>query len=246
MRRLASLFLLLCTGCASYTTPGGPAPLASLAGIEDAQRPVGSSALAAPLSVGVVRVQAADYESASAETLSAGSFSVVPVDGLSRETVDAVSRWPLVTDAQPLPVALLPEHIESLDDLRLAAAKSLADVLVVYTLDTRFELGGERIEPMAELSVGEAPEAASGIVSTAFAVLLDVRTGHALAATQASARVDDLAEAWRSTAALDRRRTEAERQALSALLSESGRVWSGLAGHIEVPHRADSPLTAAR
>src|SRR3546814_15166274 len=54
----------LCAGCASYMTPGGPAPLAELAGAnasDAAEQPSPQF----PLNLVAVRLQAADYRSFS-------------------------------------------------------------------------------------------------------------------------------------------------------------------------------------
>src|SRR3546814_5131979 len=66
----------LCAGCASYMTPGGPAPLAELAGAnasDAAEQPSPQF----PLNLVAVRLQAADYRSLSTTGYGEGRFSVI-------------------------------------------------------------------------------------------------------------------------------------------------------------------------
>ncbi|MFA5940452.1 MAG: hypothetical protein WC809_13930 [Sinimarinibacterium sp.] len=247
MRLLLLLTLTLCAGCASYATPGGPAPLATMNAADAEAVAAARPTLSFPVSINLVRIQAADYESFSAERLAGGSFSVVaPAELAAPQALRAVAQWPLVSAVEVLRPALLPARLESLDDLRLAAAKNLADVLIVYTVDTRFESGGVGLAPRAELSLGKSPSPNAAVASTASALLIDVRTGYRYGMAQANARVDDLADAWMSAAALDRTRVDTERQAVIALLSEAQKIWNGIAGPGEFAHSLDSSWTAAR
>lgn len=239
--------MTVCAGCASYTTPGGPASLAAMQAGEAAPSGSALPVPSYPVSVNVVRVQAADYASLSAERIAGGAFSVVMPPELSTlESMQAISQWPLVTDAGVLRASLLPPELTSLDDLRLAAAKNLADVLIVYTVDTRFEAGGRKLDPLVDISLGEAPAADACVTASASAVFIDVRTGLRYATAQSSARADDLGDAWKSATALDRRRIDVEKQAFVALLSESEKVWARIAGHSEFSQAPEAPATAVR
>lgn len=228
MRFVLLLTLTLCAGCASYATPGGPAPLPTLAAAETAA--AGQPTLSFPVSLQLVRIQAADYQSFSMGTLVGGGFSAVASAELATPPrMHALAQWPLIADVQALRSDALPAQLETLDDLRLAAAKSLADVLLVYTVDTRFESGGASLSPLAELSLGKVPEQETRIRSVASALLLDVRTGYQFGTVQASASVDDLDGAWLVASALDRKRLDAEQQAFAALLTEVEKLWTGVA-----------------
>jgi hypothetical protein len=222
---LAGVF---CAGCASYATPGGPALLASLAADPVSNASFAPPVPSFPVHVNLVRVQAANYASLTAERVAGGSFSVVTPAERAGRPLKAVSQWPLVADAAQLRPALLPERLATLDDLRLAAAKNLADVLVVYTVDTLFEVDGRNLAPLAEVSLGKPPGERAGITSTASAVLIDVRSGYRYATVNADARLDDLDGAWLTSATLDKKRLETEQQALDALWVEAGKIWRGV------------------
>ena len=77
-------------------------------GLVAAMRPT----LSAPVSINLVRVQAADYEAFSVERLASGSFSVVaPVELTSTQPLRSVTQWPLVSVVEILRPALLPARL---------------------------------------------------------------------------------------------------------------------------------------
>lgn len=219
---LAGVF---CAGCASYATPGGPAPLSALNPGEASAAPAFPPVVNHPVQVTLVRVQAADYAALSAERIGNGGFSVVVPAERAARPLKAVAQWPWVEKAEALKPALLPERLNTLDDLRLAAAKNLADLLVVYTVDTQFEIDGRALAPLADLSTGKAPDGSAAIRSGAVAVLIDVRSGYRYGQVEASARTDDLSGAWLTAGALDRKRMDTEQQAVDALLQAAGAMW---------------------
>ena len=76
----------------------------------------------------------------------------------------------------------------------------------------------------------DRPDADAAVNSTASLAFVDVRTGFTYGATQATATVAGLADAWDSAAALDAKRLDAERQAFAALLVAAEKSWSGIVG----------------
>ncbi len=225
LHRLALLAVVLCAGCASYTAPGGPAPLAVLVAGEGSDSAPLPPTATHPVRVNLVRVQAPDYAALSADRVATGSFSVVMSTERSVRSLKAVARWPWVEKVDALNPGLLPERLSNLNDLRLAAAKNLADLLIVYTVDTHFELDGRALAPLADLATGKTPDGSAAILCGATAVLLDVRTGYRYGKVEASARNDDLSGAWLTAGALDRKRLDTEQQAVDAVLSASEALW---------------------
>lgn len=225
----AAAGLLLC-GCASYPTPGGPAPFADAAGATVAGGALTRPSLNIPARIAIARVQAADYKSFSTRAATGGRFGFIAGnESPSAAQIRSVDQWPSVAHVDALGPALVPEKLDSLEDLRLAAAKLQADVLLAYTLDTRFLVKGERTKPGTKLSLGDAADGA-GIASTAAGLLIDVRTGYVYGSAQGSVSVDPLADAWRSNEALDQQRVSAEQQAFAAMALNAGKVWAGIAG----------------
>lgn len=183
-----------------------------------------------PANLAVVRVQAPKYESESSGSYGKGAFSLVTTrELLTEEQIQALTKWSAVDEIVVLDPQLLPPKLDSLDDLRLAAAKLQADILLLYTVDTRFRLQGKAYEPLASISLGGKADAESQIESSASAVFVDVRTGYTYGEAHASARQADLGKAWSSAKLLDQERLETERQAFALLAAEAEKAWGGIA-----------------
>ncbi|WP_341919506.1 hypothetical protein [Hydrocarboniphaga effusa] len=223
----SAVMLSLSAGCASYVTPGGPVKLAEISRVGDdmvSRQPSPKF----PASIGVVRVQAPRYASASTRGYGKGVFSLVTAQELIGDPqLAAIGGWASVGKVQTLDTSLLPSRFDSLDDLRLAAAKLQIDVLLVTTVDTVFEAGGKTFGPSSDFKLGKSDTDAA-IRSTASAVFVDVRTGFSYGQAEAGARAADLAAAGDSEKSLDRLRLQTERQAFEAFLVEAQTTWAGI------------------
>ena len=221
--------LLSCAGCASYETPGGAVHLGDIDRADLAGAAAQQPSPRFPASIAVVRVQASQYRAYAAASYGSGRFSVVTTADLpSEQQFKALSTWPAVALVAPLDPLLLPAKLDSLDELRLAAAKSQADVLLIYTVDTTFQIKGRAYGPQASISLGLVPDSDAHITSTASAIFTDVRTGFSYGSTEATVKLAGLAEAWGSSDAVDKKRVEAEQQAFALLLSQAEKSWTGI------------------
>lgn len=230
MRALLFALLALCSGCASYVTPGGPVHLEDIDRADIARVASRKPSPNFPARIAVVRVQAPQYKSHSSESIGTGRFSVVTTQELmTDEQFEAFSRWPAVAGAAPINRLLLPSTLESLDDLRLSAAKVQADVLLVYTLDTSFRVQGRAYGPLSVISLGLVPDRDAHITSTASALFTDVRTGFVYGVAEATAKATGLTNAWSSSDTIDKKRLEAEQQAFRLLMSQVEKTWAGIA-----------------
>jgi len=197
-RSIALLVLaIMLGGCAaSYVTPGGPARLDAIDRADIAQVASRRPAASFPARIAVVRVQAADYRSSTAEPLATGRFSVVPTKELiSDDELNAIGEWDDVAAVAPLSKLLLPAKLDSFDDLRLAAAKLQADVLLVYTIDTTFRVQGRGYGPLALISLGLVPDRDAYVTSTASAIFVDVRSGFVFGVVEATDKQSGLTNA---------------------------------------------------
>lgn len=229
MRVLVAVIVLFCAGCASYVTPGGPVHLGDINRTDIAAAASRQPSPRFPANIAVVRVQAPQYKSHSSESYGTGRFSVVATQELLTEArLQEFSKWPSVAGVVPVDRLLLPAKLNSLDDLRLAAAKLQADVLLVYTVDTSFEIKGRAYGPLTAISLGLIPDRDAYVTSTASAVFTDVRTGFTYGTAEATARAAELANAWGSSDAVDKKRLEAEHQAFALLLSQAEKTWGSI------------------
>lgn len=243
MRRLIVLIAALLGGCASYVTPGAPANLEAIHRADIAEVASRSPAAVFPARLAIVRVQARDDCSYSSGPIAVGSYSVVPTQELlATGALGGIAAWPRVQDVALVNRLLLPSRLESLDDLRVAAARLRTDILFVYTVDTQFRVRGHGFGPLSVISLGLVPDRDACVDSTASAMFTDVRTGFVYGITEATATATGLTNAWGSSDTLDRKRLEAERAAVSLLLLEAGRTWQGIIGE----HGAMAAAEAAR
>lgn len=241
-------FAAACFGCAStYVTPGGGAKLAQLERVDrsDIRREIEREPAAAfPSRLALARIQAPDYRSFTigGGGVRAGDFEVLTVQELIDDgQIEAIGNWPEVAGVSPVNRLLMPPAMNGLDDLRLAAAKLRADVLVLYTIDTRFEVRRKSVAPTGVISLGLAPDRDAQVVATASALLVDVRTGFVYGAAEATAKEQGLASYWSSAEQLDRKRVAAEERAFDDLVGALEKTWRGV-----VREHADGAERAAR
>jgi hypothetical protein len=226
---LSTLALILAGCSASYVTPGGPARLDDINRADIAEIAARQPAATFPARLAVVRVQAPDYRSQSTELLATGRFSVVPTKELIPDDgVQELRSWPDVATVAPLTKLLLPPKLDSLDDLRVAAAKLQSDVIFVYTVDTSFRVQGRGYGPLALISLGLAPDRDASVTSTASAMFVDVRTGFVYGVAEATDKEAGLTNAWSSNDTVDRKRLAAEQEACKLMLAEAAKTWNGI------------------
>lgn len=230
MRVLLVAFAILLTGCAQYVTPGAPANLDAINRPDIAEVASRKPAASFPARIAIAQVQAPNYRSYTTDPLVTGSFSVVTTkELLSDGQIQEMDAWPEVAGVVPISRLLLPEKLNSLDDLRLSAAKLQTDVLLVYTMDTAFRVQGRGYGPLSAISLGLIPDRDAYITSTASAMFTDVRTGYVYGVAEATVKTSGLTNAWGSGDMVDRKRMEAEEQAFKQLLIEAGKTWTGIA-----------------
>lgn len=227
LRSLAAALILLGSACAVYRTPGGAAP----ADVMTPPNPAadgGIPVVPTPARLVVMRVQGPGYRSPSAQGTNCGRYcAVAETDAVAKRMLDAISRWPSIAQAEALDAGLLPSRLDSLTDLRWAAAKIQADVVFVYTLETSFVVGGRALEPDARLPTAKPAENGARIDCVADGRFLDVRTGAELGQARATAS-RSLDDAWGSIAQLEERRVQTENAAVDLLLADAQALWSRL------------------
>jgi len=162
--------------------------------------------------------------------IGSGNFAVVPTQELfSEEDLASVGNWSGVSAATPVGRLLIPAKLDSIDDLRLAAAKLQADVVMVYTIDTSFRVQGRSYGPLSAISLGLAPDRDAFVTSTASAIFTDVRTGYTYAVAESTAKASGLTNIWGSRGTIDRKRVETEQAAFRQMLIEAQKAWERVA-----------------
>jgi hypothetical protein len=221
--------MVLCAGCASYVTPGAGVRLQDIDRADIAAVAARKPSPNFPARLAIVRVQAPNYESYSGQSYGTGRFSVLTTqEVITDDGMKTFGSWPSLAGVVPINSLLLPTRFESLDDLRLSAAKVQADIVLVYTVDTSFRILGRSYGPLAAISLGTLPDRDAHVTATASALFIDVRTGFVYGVAEGTAKVSDLTSFWGSNATVDRKRIEAEQLAVGKLLSEAAMTWLGV------------------
>lgn len=227
--------LLFLAGCASYTTPGGPAPIGQMtaASVADKLRCVPEAPM--PATMAYTRVQDSGWRSWSDAGVARGNLSLVGPRELEREEdAKAMAAWTDVKALVRLTPILVPVHSDSLLAMREGAASLHADVLALYTLDTVFHVDDHDFGPLGLITLGFAPTKSARVSCTVSMAFFDVRTGFCYGTAEATAADDQLASAWTSSDAVDQCRRRVERQAFEAVIPEAGKAWSAAAANRRV------------
>jgi hypothetical protein len=227
---------MLATGCAmSYRTPGPGADFRSLGVTDDdveqgtdyaIGRRLERKPLAAfPTHIAIVRVQGGGYASHSSRSYGRGNYSVVTTrDVESDAAFERLAALPSIRGLAPLNRLVISEYLNDEEDLRQAAASVQADMLLIYTFDTVFDVE-EKIAPLSVFTLGLFPDDEARVTSTVSAALLDTRNGYVYGLAEATSHQTQLANNWTSEAAVDQSRRRAEQEAFDKLVENLATMW---------------------
>lgn len=238
---LCSAGTLYASGCATYTTPGAGVTLEDLGRTDAdiAELLKVEPAAPFPARLTVARVQASGYASRSNSCYGSGRYCVVTTRDIeSEKTFEALSRLPQVAGLALMNRMLLPGKLSTAKDLRQAAATLKTDLLLVYTLETGFNIENTDVGPLALISLGFLPTKNARVTSTASAAVFDVRTGFVYGVAEASAVEEQRATFWSSSEAVDNARKKAEAEAFQELGREIDKLWHGI---LKTHARAGAP-----
>jgi len=242
------LLILLC-GCGQYVAPGGRADFTKLgltqsqvANMTDfsVQEQLAKKPLVTfPANIAVVRVQAPDYNSYSysdyASTTLRGAYSVITRHDIEKdEDFDALARLPKVEGVAPIKAILLDKKLNTDLELRNAAAKLNANLLLYYTLETAFRTE-THAAPLTVITLGMAPNEEAKVTCTASAVLMDTRNGYIYAVVESTKVHGQLASAWTNAEAMDQVRQRTEREAFEGLVADFVKAWPDVVKKYDKP-----------
>lgn len=233
---LSALFLFIFSaGCAQYVTPGRAARMQHFGVSADIAEHVDASVETSlakrpmaqfPTGIAVARVQAPGYRSYTAQSYGDGNYSVVTTRDVEKdEQIDRLSKLPMVSGIAPLNRLLIPQQLQSDLQLRQAAGKLHADVLLIYTIDTSF-FTEDKMAPLTVVTLGLSPNKQARVISTISAVLMDTRNGYIYGVAEATEKQTQLASAWTSQTAVDETRRRTEEKAFESLVGELEQTWT--------------------
>ncbi|MBZ2188837.1 hypothetical protein K8B33_07000 [Alcanivorax sp. JB21] len=233
MSRVIGALLLLCflPACTTYQTPGAGVAIGDLsqAPPDIAEMIQREPAAQFPARLATARVQASGYGIRTARCYGGGEFCVITARDLEEEEdYTRLSGMPGVLEVGRVTRLLLPERVASIDDLRLAAARLKADVLMVYTMDTHVDVDGQSLGPVTMLTLGFLSNRHVHITSTASAAFLDVRSGFLYGVAEATVSDDSRSSVWAQDQTIEVLRLASERGALEKMLHEVEVLWASL------------------
>jgi len=222
---------LLCAwGCASaYLPPSGRADLKGITSLSMQDSFAAEPTAQFPTGIAVVRVQTSRYQNYHTRhhggVHGEGRFSVVTTREVEADLdIERIQSLQGVAGIVGLNSLLIPDTLQSDQDLREAAARLKAEMLLLYTFQTTFHRE-DRLEALKTVTLGILPSRKITANVTASALLIDTRTGFIYAALEATKRDDTLANAWTSEGSADRLRRDLEGEAFKALVDEFVANW---------------------
>jgi hypothetical protein len=226
--RLVVLMLFLAlTGCAAYRTPGAGAPLSELAasgtggGAGESRRP----AVVFPARIALVRVQSAEYAATDPACHGTGRYCVMTVRNIeSAREVRRLQQLPRVAAVDNLSPERVPSSLNTVDALRQAAGEN-ADLLLLYTLDTRFTIDGAEYGQLAEIKPGFLPNRDARVTAKTAAALIDVHSGYVYGKLEAVSWTDQNAAMWATRTAIEDERRMTERASFELFVNKFASLW---------------------
>lgn len=228
---IATLTLML-SACATYQTPGAGVSLGNLtqATPEIAELFEREPAAEFPARIATARLQAAGFQAGTTTCHGRGAFCIVTARDLDEEEdYGRLAELDGVAAIGRLTRLLVPAAISSIDDLRQSAAGLKADVLLVYSVDTRFIIEGQSLGPLSVVSLGLIPNKRAHVTSTASAALVDVRSGFIYGVAEATESDDQRATVWSTRQAIERARMGTEQRAVQQMIKEVESLWGDIA-----------------
>lgn len=231
---IAALLMVFLSSCATkYVTPGSSVNISELAD-EDISKILSNKPTAEfPVNIAIARVQSPQYTNWKYQSVvyhqPDGNFSMVLTRNSEEdEAFKKLNYLDGVKQASPFNRLLLPYNYKSIKDLRLAAAKMKAGMLLIYTYDTEFIIDTKNYGPQNVFALGYLKNKEVKVVTTASAAIFDVQTEYLYGLAEATARESKKSNNWKKQDEVDALRINTEKEAFKELVTEIESVWGDL------------------
>jgi len=235
--KLTTLLLVIviafASSCTNYVTPGSAVKISELADEDISKLLSNKPASGFPVNIAIARIQHQQYTNyryrSNLYSQPQGNFSLILTrDAEEDEAFQKLSELSGVKQAAPFNRLLLPYSYKSIKDLRLAAAKMKAQMLLVYTFDTEFVIDTKNYGPQNVFSLGYLKNKDVKVVTTASVAIFDVQTEYLYGLAEATANENKRSNAWKKQDEVDNLRIETERKAFNKLMGEIEEMWAGV------------------
>ena len=185
MRTIILLLVIvtsLFSSCVSkYTTPGTDVKISALTDEDIAKILTNKPTSEFPVNIAIARIQSSGYTNYQYKrnlyTEPRANFSMILTRNAGEDDAfKELSGLEGIDQASPFNRLLLPYNYRSIKDLRLAAAKMKAGMLMIYTFDTEFIIDTKNYGPQNVFALGYLKNKEVKVVTTASVALFDVQT----------------------------------------------------------------------
>jgi len=229
------LGLFLFSACSpKYVTPGSSVNISELADEDIAAILSNKPAAEFPVNMAIARIQSPKYTNwryrrPMYHQPQGGQFSMVLTrDSEEESAFEQLNSLDGIKQASPFNRLLLPYNYRSIKDLRMAAAKMKAEMLLVYTFDTEFIVETKNYGPQHVFTLGYLKNKNVKVVTTASAAIFDVQTEYLYGLAEATAKDNRKANAWKKQDEVDALRIKTEKEAFNALVKDIEEVWTDI------------------
>ena len=182
-----------------------------------------------PAGIAAVRVQAPRYRNYHTEreggVYGQGRYSIITVKEVEEDAdLQRIARLPQVGGLISISTLLLPQNLQSDREVREAAARLKADMVLLYTFETSFHDNDASVA-LNVVTLGLSPTRRVFVRVAASALLIDTRTGFIYAALETNEKRQATTNSWESRETADRARRDAEKAAFSSLVGEFEKNW---------------------
>lgn len=230
---LGLLFIILSSCSAKYVTPGSDVKISSLAD-EDISKILSNKPSAEfPVTIAVARIQAPKYSNyrysyRNVEPTNSNFSMVLTREPDEEKNIQEIAKLKGIKQISPFNRLLLPYNYNSIKDLRLAAAKMKAQVLLVYTFDTEFEIDAKNYGPQNVFALGYLKNKEVKVRTTSSAALFDVQTEYLYGLAEATEEVEKKSNIWKQNQDVDNLRLDSEKKSFEKLVKEIEKMWEGI------------------
>lgn len=226
-------FSVIMISCAvNYTTPGGDVKISNLADEDISKILQNKPSAEFPVNIAVARIQAPNYtnytyQNRYTRTKNTGeNFSMILTRDADEEASFAeIAKLKGIKQISPFNKLLLPYNYKTIKDLRLAAAKMKASMLLVYTFDSQFSIDNKNYGPQNVFSLGYLKNKNVKVRTTASAALFDVQTEYLYGLAEATAEQNKTSNAWKKQDEVDNLRVETEKESFKKLTPQIKEMW---------------------
>lgn len=221
--------LLFLSGCAAYIAPGAKADLDAFAPPDIQAGFAAKPTNPFPASIAIVRVQAPTYTNHYLQQYGgrhgSGRYSVILAKEAQEDLqLERIGNLQQVAGVVSINRLLLPERLEGDREIRAAASRLQADLVLLYTFDTAF-FDTDVAKPLTVITLGLSPTRRIAAVTTCSALLIDTRTGYIYSAYETTERAQTHSTSWSTSDSADETRRSNEREAFKKLVDELIATW---------------------